>query len=385
MRALLLLVSTSLAAPALAQDKPQESQTVVITGTPLAETEARLAACLARKCPPREDIDASLAHAENQLAAGDYRGGRQTLDQARGRNRQYAALLPVDVSDLLRARGRLTNLDGRVGPGRLSQIESLEALKAGLDNDDSRVLMQRLLVGDEFAQTGRVKAAEHIYSKVERQARKAGQVRVAGYAMLRDALVHSILAGVLPEFRSTAERKIRKVEATREPELAEFRDAAKLVRAQLAFASKDETAIDRALAAIPPRSPDKPLLVYSPAIIENQAVLPGRRTLLTSDSEGAPEWIDIQFRIAADGSVSDVDIMRDSGNLSAGWPKLVEKSVRGRRYAPLALPPGSEGARRVERFSYIHDIAAETGSRIAGRSYFGRITSLDMTHDPSAS
>jgi hypothetical protein len=378
-------VSTSLAAPALAQDKPQETRTVIITGTPLKETEARLAACLARKCPPKEDIDASLAHAENQLVAGDYAGGRRTLDKARSRNRQYAAMLPVDVSDLLRARGRLTNLDGRVSPGRLSQIESLEALKAGLDYGDSRVLMQRLRIGDEFAQTGRVRAAESIYRKVERQARKAGQLRVAGYAMLRDALVHSILAGVLPEFRSTAEQKIRKVEATREPELAEFRDAAKLVRAQLALASKDSAAIDRALAAIPPRPPEKPLLVYAPAIIENQAVLPNRRPQLTSDGNGEPEWIDIQFTIAPNGSVRDVEILRDSGNLSAAWPKLVAESIQGRRYVPLALPPESDGAQRVERFSYIHDFGTATGSRIPGRSHYGRFTSLDMTVDPKTS
>ncbi|MBB5710138.1 hypothetical protein [Sphingomonas xinjiangensis] len=300
MRALLLLLSTSLAAPALAQDITSETQTVVITGTPLKDTAARLAECIARKCPPKEDIDASLAHAENQLVAGDYAGGRRTLDKARGRNRQYAAMFPTQVSDLLRARGRLTNLDGRVGPGRLSQIESLEALKAGLDHGDSRVLMQRLLVGDEFANAGRVKAAESVYRKVERQARKAGRLQVAGYAMLRDALVHGIIASVDPAYQHTARQKLARIENSPEPELAEFREAAKLVRVRLASLDKDPAALDQAIAAIPPRSPDKPLLVYAPAILEDQATLPFGDAPLTSTDNGAPEWIDIQFRITAE-------------------------------------------------------------------------------------
>ncbi|MBB5710139.1 hypothetical protein FHT02_001367 [Sphingomonas xinjiangensis] len=39
----------------------------------------------------------------------------------------------------------------------------------------------------------------------------------------------------------------------------------------------------------------------------------------------------------------------------------------------------------MERFSYIHDLEQKTGSRISGRNYHGRITSLDMTVDPATS
>ncbi|MGK6356361.1 hypothetical protein ACMGDH_14190 [Sphingomonas sp. DT-207] len=52
-------------ASAAPQDQ-NESTTIVVTGVSLADSEECLEACLARRCPPREDIEALLAHAENQ-------------------------------------------------------------------------------------------------------------------------------------------------------------------------------------------------------------------------------------------------------------------------------------------------------------------------------
>lgn len=382
MRALLLLLSMIPAVPLCAQESEGDGQTIVITGTPLAQTERHLAECIARKCPPKEDIDASLAHAENLFLAGEYADSRRTLDKARGRNKRFAAMLPLDVSDLLRARGRLNDLDGRVGPARLSQIESLETLSAGFGKADSRVFMQRLMVGDEFARAGRLQAAEDVYGRVEQQARKAGQIRVAGIAMLRDAIIHAAVASVQPQFKSTAERKIARVEKSREPELAEHRDAARLLRAQLAAFGGDAVALDRALAAIAPRPPEKPVLIFSPPLMSSDSRGEQRITAATS---GEPQWADVRFRIARDGTVSNIETLRASANLSGRWLEEVNKALPSRRYAPLALPNDREGVMRVERFSYVHDLSRATGSRIAGRSFRGRITSLDITAQEPAS
>ena len=72
----ILLFALASASPALAQQQraedPQDNAAIVVTGTPLAESAKRLKDCIARHCPPKEDIDASLAHAENQFIAGDY-------------------------------------------------------------------------------------------------------------------------------------------------------------------------------------------------------------------------------------------------------------------------------------------------------------------------
>lgn len=380
MRGTFLLLAAISALPVAAQDRPDaEEPIVVITATPLAQTQARLAACIARHCPPREDIDASLAHAENQFLAGDYAAARHTLGRSRARNGRYAAELPVEVSDLHRAYGRLSNLDGRLQISRIAQIESIEALKAGLDSNDARVLMQRLMIGDEYARAGRLRAAEDVYRKVARQARKAGELHVLGHAMMRDAVVFGAIASVAPEYRQTAEDKIARIEDSDEPQLAGFRDAAKLLRASLAGLEGDLPALEKAIATVNPQKFDKPLLIYAPSYSLEDDLTPNQ---MMPTSAGAPEWIDLRFRIGADGTVHNVEILRDSGNLGRDWAKSVSRAVAGRRYAPLALPAGSEGVTRVERFSYIHDVMSATHTRIRGRGSRGRLTSLDITADP---
>lgn len=377
MRRTLLIVLTSCALPALAQEGGAGSQAmIVVTGTPLAATEAKLAACLARRCPPKEDIDASIAHAENLFIAGDYAGARRTLGKARGRNSRHAETLPTEVADLNRAYGRMANVDGRPDLGRLAQIESLEALKSGLGDNDERVFMQRLTVGDEFARAGRLHAAEDVYRRVARQARKARQLRIMGFALLRDAVVHAAVATVDPSFTATAKRKIARVENSAEPELAEFRTAARLLLAQLASHADDPAELERAIAALPPQSGGKPVLVHAPAID-----LPENLGKRPPSDLGKPEWIDLRFWITAAGTVREVETLRTSGSIHGDWPERVEAAVAKRRYVPLALDPGSEGPERIERFSMVHDVMYETGSRIAGRSGYGRIASLDITPD----
>ena len=91
--------------PAIAkQEIPRE---IVVTARSIKDTEADLKACLARKCPPDQDIKATLAHAENQFVAGDYRNARSTLVNSLGRNRRHKGKYPVEVSDLLRANGNV--------------------------------------------------------------------------------------------------------------------------------------------------------------------------------------------------------------------------------------------------------------------------------------
>jgi hypothetical protein len=69
----MILLSLALAATTAAAPPPaarQDQQTIIVTGRSLTDTERALRDCLARKCPPNEDIDASLAHAENLFVAG---------------------------------------------------------------------------------------------------------------------------------------------------------------------------------------------------------------------------------------------------------------------------------------------------------------------------
>jgi hypothetical protein len=97
-------VSLAAASPCLAADPP--AQTIVVTGASLAETGRRLAGCLARHCPPDEDIAATLAHAENLFVAGDYRQAHATTPYWADIGFQVAADGLVGDVEMLRSHGR---------------------------------------------------------------------------------------------------------------------------------------------------------------------------------------------------------------------------------------------------------------------------------------
>jgi hypothetical protein len=370
-----LLMLMLLAVPA-----PGEDATIVVTARSLADTERDLAECLARQCPPREDIEASLAHGENLFLAGEFAQARAVLGKARNRNLRFAATLPVEVSDLVRAYGRLSSFDGYDGLGRSAQIDSLDALKAGLDSGDARILLQRLLVGDEFARVGRLVAAEDVYATVEKQARKAGLPRVLGFAMLRQAVMFGAIASVAPQYRPEARARIARLERTTAPELAPFRDAVGLLKVRLAAVDGDDRAIDAAIETIARNhAPARPLLVYAPPIDLDPAAT-GGSSLVAPVGSSAPQWIDIAFDIDADGRVRTVETVRQSDMVSGAWPDRVRDALTRRRYTP----PAAGAERHVERFALVYNVTSTTGTRLRSRSPVGRIVTLDLTVDPDA-
>lgn len=384
MRVVAALLAISCATPAFAQEKSaSEDQTIVVTGQSLVATQKELDACLARHCPPREDIAASLRHAENQFVAGDYHAARETLAASRTRNAKYAADYPVEVADLQRAYGRVINHDGEPARGRLAQIDAVFALKAGLGSDDDRVLAQRLLVGDEALRTGDIANADRVYRQVEQQARKRGSIAVAGHAMFRSAMLYGTLAAQYPQFVGDARQRIRRLEQTTEPELAEFRTAAKLLRARLEAARGDTAALNSVVAELRDARLDRPVLIAdTPVKLDRPDGLTVNAS--TAGTNRPPEWIDVRYHIAPDGSVGDVETVRQSESLHGGWNKLVEAAVAKRRYAPMAVAADAPVLDRVERFSLIYDQAGRTGSRLTERTSFGRLTSIDLTPDPPA-
>src|SRR5688500_17953455 len=107
-RYLLPLLALSSVAQAQAEAPNEGSgQTIIVTGTSLSQSERDLRDCLARNCPPDEDIEATLAHAENLFVAGDYERARRTTKASLGRNSRHADRFPVEVSNLYRAGSRI--------------------------------------------------------------------------------------------------------------------------------------------------------------------------------------------------------------------------------------------------------------------------------------
>ena len=133
-----MLISALLATAAAAQTPSATGPSIVVTAQRIAEQKATLAACLARNCPPDEDINATLALAESQLIDGNYRDARETLLASLGRNKREAARYPIPVADLYRANGRVAADLGLDTDYYRSTWGIYRTLKQGLPDDKVR-------------------------------------------------------------------------------------------------------------------------------------------------------------------------------------------------------------------------------------------------------
>lgn len=188
----LLLFAANAPVPALAQQAPRmppgavaNGPEVVVTAVPLKDAQAALAACLAQHCPPDKDIEATLAVAELQFVAGDYKDARGVMLKSIARNHRFAKTYPVAVSDVLRANSRVAAHLGETDAYHSGALDVVSALKAGLPETDERVLGAQIELADSFAKTGRPEAAVELYRRVAKRAHASGHPRAEGYALLR--------------------------------------------------------------------------------------------------------------------------------------------------------------------------------------------------------
>jgi hypothetical protein len=361
-----------------------EGKAIIVVGRRVEDSERALAACIARQCPPKEEIDASLAHAENQFIAGHYPEAQRTLTKARGRNMRYRKELPVEVGDLLRASGRMLALNGQRDASRITAIDSLDALKSGLPSTDRRIFVQRLAVGDAFAKNGRFIAARDVYNRVASQADAAGDVRVKGYALFRVAGLYTTIAAKVPDYRETAYQSLRRIDETTEPDLAPFREAAKFLRCRM----EDRAGSDGGRACVQAAGADRVAtaeLIYAPPIDLTNWRRENTSYVVVPHGDATTQWADVAFWIAPDGAVREIDIARTSANANGPWLKLVTEALGKRVYRPLKFAPSDPGLRRIERYSLVYDLVAAKGSHIPVRSTLPHIEILDLTVEPGTS
>lgn len=387
MRVFLLSCTAALtfAAPALAQD-------IVVTGKPLSQTEAELEACLKRQCPPDQDVAATLAHAENLFVAGKYKDSRTTLKASLGRNRQHGKAYPVPVSDLLRANSRIAEHVGEAKDFQLSVLEMRDTLKKGVGADDFRTLVAQIEVGDSRAKLGFAKDAERIYGEVEKKALNLGQHRVASFARLRKALLTQVAYDAEPTnayLREKLGRELGQLIDQPLPGSDEFALAAEVLRAKVDRKTGDMTSTDALIKRFAQRGGvTRPVLLYAEPLeraLGDQdfpETMSGLNTLnqLTA-IQNRGQWADVGFWISADGKVSDVDVLRKSGEQS--WLKPVLKNIAKRIYAPLKQNGDTApGFYMVERYTQTARIAEDqTGTRLRRREATPRIEVMDLTPD----
>lgn len=399
-----ILAAASLATSsgaAVAQDRPAappaahdaQPSDVVVTGVRLKDSAAALRDCLARRCPPKEDIAATLAHAENEFVAGDYHAARQALTASVGRNRRYGKQYPIEVSDLLRANSRIAASLGEGGDFLFSAIEVVRILKAGLPPDDYRVLGARIEQADAYAKSRQVETALNIYDDVIARAHKLNLPWVEGFARLRQAgMLWALTDAGVTQYTADMNRALDSLIAEKDPRLAPYALGARLLKARFAAKHGDATAIDRMMADYRrlAGASNRPVLLYSPAIAQN----PAHAMRLEGGGENLSQmpvdnfdnqWVDISFWIAPDGHVTDAGVLRQSDKLSGYWVKPIVTSIAGRRYAPLAMDRNDPGLLRVERYTFTARWTTDvTGTHLRQREPVPQIEMVDLTADAPA-
>jgi hypothetical protein len=381
---------------------------IIVTGKSLKDSEADLKACIARACPPDEEIRVALAHAENQFIAGEYRDAKSTLYQTVGRNRKFGANYPIEVSDLFRARSRVAEHLGEPDDFRLAVLDMRDTLRENLPADDARAMVAQIEVGESRAKLGYPKEAIRIFADMAAKASAAGHNRVAAYASLRQLLIEYDMAQENDAF-GEMKRALAGLRQMADRPKAGAEDFAMVAEVVLARFDREQGRSD-STAAIIKRFAEmggatRPILLYADPV-----KVPSGRDLKTGMEElsrrfagaradgsstimgstGLPlipgsfedRWLDIGFWVNPNGLVSDVEVLRSSGDMY--WAKWVSSSIKSRIYAPLSSKgrDASPGFYMVERYTYTSrylDRSATTGSRMATRSPNPRIERLDIT------
>ncbi|OYW23444.1 MULTISPECIES: hypothetical protein [unclassified Sphingomonas] len=396
LKSALLLI---MASPLLSSGTPAQVNTdggkeppIIVYGESLADSARRLNGCIERQCAPDQDIAATLRHAENQFVAGDYLNARRTLLASRSRNKKFSKTYPVEVANLLRANSRVAAHLGEGEAQFLGAVDTVSALKAGLPDDHPRVLGARVELGDAYARFSRFTAAESTYRDVARRARELGLSKIEGHALLRIAAMYTLLAEEDPaSYRYSAKRALDTLVSSDNPNLALFADAARVLKARIAFRNGDSSVVDALIARYQTQAPElTPTLLYAPRLDSFQSARTDNLNIDFGFSSALgrlatrnfdDQWIDVGFWVAPDGRVTDAAILRQSGRYSNRnpWAAPILASIEGRRYARIALDPSDPGIFRIERYTFTSRWTGITGTRIRQRSVQPQIEFLDLS------
>jgi hypothetical protein len=389
----IVLLSLALSATAaIAAPPPAAEQTIIVTGTPLSQTERALRECLARKCPPNEDIDAALAHAENLFVAGKYQEAREVTLAALGRNHGYGKAYPVEVSDLYRANSRIA---AHLGEGRDYQWSTgamHRILADAFPKTDYRVIDADFELADMYASFGRLQLARQLFEGAEKKAEEGGRPDLAGIARVRAAWLHQAEGDTW-----LARQALARIAADPAPTAQLARVAAKVLLARLDRKAGDPSSSAALIEELRALHARQPVLLFAPTVdmparfAENSEMAGGMdpsginawsgevgsTTRLLATDNFDDRWIDVGFWVTQDGKVSDAEILRSRGPTQ--WTQPLLASIAGRAYSPI-----EEATYRVERYSYTSRWMNVTGTRLRQRSPNARIEYVDLTAEPPA-
>ncbi len=386
--ACLVLTASSGAVAAAAQQGHERytepTEPIVVTGIRIQDYRDRLAACLARNCPPNEDIDASLALAEACFLEGDYDEARSAVRASLRRNRDEAGEYPEPVSDLYRSYTRISRHMGTDRHAVQAAHGILDALQDGLPREDHRHFTARFELADAQMVSGRYRAARDQLDRLARIARAAGREDVAIMAELRELWFQNLV------FRH-GDARSRLIEMSRWTDPARRLQSvgAKVLLSRIHRLEGDHERADALLAQVGRGTSAQRRLLYMPRFqllrydpnagaedsFDFVTTYGNVQNRVAENYEG--KWIDVGFWVMPDGRVADVEILRSGGDTV--WPQPLLEAIRGRRYST-----GEQPTYRLERYTLTAPWEQATGTRIPQRSPAARVEYLDLTvSDPA--
>jgi tetratricopeptide (TPR) repeat protein len=370
MRATLAVLLCLTAAPAFAQGTErytEPTEAIVVTGVRIQDYRDRLAACLARNCPPNEDADATLALAEALMLDGDYGEARRAVNASLGRNRNEARDYPEPVSDLYRAHSRLSRHTGFDRVALRSANGILDALQEGIPQEDHRHFTARFELAEIQMATGEYQAAQRELSELVRVARRNGRGDVAIMAQLRKLLYEDIAA---PD--ASARARLTEMASWTEPARRMEALGARALLARIYRSEGDHDRANALLAEIGRGTSARRRLIHSPRYqVLGRNPDSDAATRWTENLQG--KWIDVGFWVLPNGHVAELEVLRSGGDTV--WARPLLASIRGRLYST-----GQEATYRLERYTLTARREQPTGTRLQQQmSDQARVEYLDLT------
>ncbi|MBX9730826.1 MAG: hypothetical protein K2X59_05810 [Sphingomonas sp.] len=397
MLSVLLMLSPVVEAPQTAGlDQPD-----LIVEARSDDRQKRLADCIARKCPPNEDADAALALASQQFIEGDYRAARETINRSLARTRSQTRAYPIPVSKLWQG---LSLVDTHLGNFTFAQSESVRAyyvLQSNLPTDDPRTLNAGLELAAVYGHQNNWDAARNLYTSLIERSEQAPHPDIAARARIKFA---KFIAFTAPgKIGKDEQRQIRNILApligSSNADYRVFDFPARLFLAKIAEEMGETGAVAALYATLPSDQRLPPILISSTPIrankmiespreraiqcLENPSVISCQRAEdLIATQNLDRQWIDVAFSIRPDGSVSDVDVIRQSPVYAGDWSTRVVASVQSRRYARTANATESGGIQRLERYTLTSQTRVFSGSRLPRKEADEVFEMVDLTRQP---
>jgi len=379
---LYLALIATLSGPAFAQQQAPAAapQSIVVTGPRIHDYRDRLAACLARNCPVNEDVDATLALAEALFLNGDYRDARSAVRGSLGRNRDRASAFPEPVSDLYRTSTLLARNIGLDEEARRQSFGILNALQAGIPQEDHRHFTARFEIAEVQMMSGNFLGARRELRRLAEAARAAGREDVVTMAEVRELSYETIAfpaggARLRLEQWSRLTAPADRLRAT----------SARILLTRLYRSEGDTARADALFAEIGRSSPGgRRRLLHAPRYtLAQQEIRPLSNderldpTMLGSALNRMSDnmedgWVDIGFWVTPEGRVSGVEILRHGAGTS--WAEPLIEAIGGRLYSA-----GPEATFRMERYTYTSRYVQRTGTRLLQRSPAARVEYFDLS------